>query len=361
MPHDLSMSSSASSPRRSALHYFLASVCVFVIVYVSIEPFQGWSAPHSGALSLFVRRAGLRQFFSFDTLVNVLAYVPLGFALCGVVKRKTVAVFAAFLLSLGLELAQAFLPTRHASIQDTTVNTLGAWLGAQMFELFTRTPSARRAAQRLRAYVLPGVRGDYGLVVLLAFLLAHLSPGLSFFSSTFFVHIDSNALEPGLQLLQVLHTALMMTGFGLFADLVAKTRLAGALLSMGAVLFAIGSKTLLAMGLLQPSVWGLWLSPTVVMGLLIGAVSLIVIFWMSAAEKRIVCNVVLIVAVLLPALAPEWLFARVPVRAFDWNYGHLLNFNTLSQTLLRLWPLFASAYLLSTAGNPYQDPPPKSK
>jgi hypothetical protein len=91
------------------------------------------------------------------------------------------------------------------------------------------------------------------------------------------------------------------------------------------------------------------------MGVLIGAASLFAIFWMTAAEKRIVCNVVLIVAVVLPVLAPEWLFARAPVRAFDWSYGHLLNFNSLSQTLLRLWPLFASAYLISTAGNPYQD------
>jgi hypothetical protein len=264
---------------------------------------------------------------------------------------------AALSVSIVLEIAQTFLPTRHASLQDSLINTLGALIGAQLYALYRRSQVAQSTTHWLRSWLLPDARGDYGAVLLGVFLLAHLTPGLSFFSATFFLPVDPQQIEPGLHLLQVLHTALLMTGFGLFADLVARTRLAGALLSIGSVFVAMASKALLAVWLLQPQAWGQWLSPPVVMGLLIGATSLFAMFWMSAAEKRIVCNVVLIVALLLPALAPEWLFARVPVRAFDWNYGHLLNFNSLSQTLLRLWPLFVSAYLLSTAGNPYQDPP----
>ena len=49
-------------------------------------------------------------------------------------------------------------------------------------------------------------------------------------------------------------------------------------------------------------------------------------------------------------LAPDLLFARAPLSLFSWSYGHLLNFNGLTHTVLLVWPLVASAYLFALRG-----------
>jgi len=65
-----------------------------------------------------------------------------------------------------------------------------------------------------------------------------------------------------------------------------------------------------------------------------------------------VATIALLSSLLTTLLAPELLFARAPLSAFAWSYGHLLNFNGLTHTILLVWPIAASALLFTLAGRP---------
>jgi len=56
--------------------------------------------------------------------------------------------------------------------------------------------------------------------------------------------------------------------------------------------------------------------------------------------------------VLTPMLTPEVVYAHAPLAVFNWSYGHLLNFNGLTRTVLVVWPFAASALLFALAGLP---------
>jgi hypothetical protein len=65
-----------------------------------------------------------------DWVKNFLFFMPLGFLF----RRRGVSWLVAGLLALAVsasvEVAQVFLPTRHAQMTDVFLNTLGAWVGA---------------------------------------------------------------------------------------------------------------------------------------------------------------------------------------------------------------------------------------
>ncbi len=79
------------------------------------------------------------RLFWKDVVVNVLGFVPFGFAVYAWLRincRRTPrsAIVAAVLLggaiSLAIELLQVYLPTRDSSLTDVTDNVLGTWIGA---------------------------------------------------------------------------------------------------------------------------------------------------------------------------------------------------------------------------------------
>jgi hypothetical protein len=96
-----------------------------------------------------------------DVVVNLLGFIPFGFcatwlawaALGGarevaahgriLVAAAVAAVLAGVLLSLLIELVQVWLPTRDSSLLDLLMNGLGTAIGAAVFALRWRTPSAR--------------------------------------------------------------------------------------------------------------------------------------------------------------------------------------------------------------------------
>jgi hypothetical protein len=73
-----------------------------------------------------------------DMVVNVVGFIPVGIVFYGFLqcfsgplsKRSLLfAVVLCMLLSLGIELVQAWIPTRHSSLQDWILNSFGAWIG----------------------------------------------------------------------------------------------------------------------------------------------------------------------------------------------------------------------------------------
>ena len=88
-----------------------------------------------------------------DIVVNLLGFVPFGYFFAKVLsmlrplwRRRLIAavVVAGFALSLGIELAQVYLPGRSSQLSDLICNTIGSFSGAY---LFFRVRLFRRASR----------------------------------------------------------------------------------------------------------------------------------------------------------------------------------------------------------------------
>ena len=119
---------------RPSLALWVAAVCLGVIVYASLQPFTGWVAPEP-PVRYFLWHWGQRWAVA-DAVFNVAAYVPLGAALVIAwpnrwsLKAKIAATLVlAAMLSIGMETAQMWLPSRDASVRDVLANSVGAFVG----------------------------------------------------------------------------------------------------------------------------------------------------------------------------------------------------------------------------------------
>jgi hypothetical protein len=88
--------------------------------------------------------------FVDDVLLNIAGFIPFGFALRGLLsdrigprRASAFTLAAGFALSLAIETAQVFLPTRDSDITDVVTNTLGTWLGILLHRLWLRHPVVR--------------------------------------------------------------------------------------------------------------------------------------------------------------------------------------------------------------------------
>jgi len=74
--------------------------------------------------------------YVLDLVKNVVGFVPLGFVFCAWLRRTLSSSRAAWvttilgmLVSVTIEVLQAYLPTRQSGMTDILTNTLGTWLG----------------------------------------------------------------------------------------------------------------------------------------------------------------------------------------------------------------------------------------
>jgi VanZ family protein len=126
------------STQGDSVHQPLSWIFASLIVYASLYPFTGWRNQDIFPLQFLL--APLPQYWTgFDVGANFLGYAPLGFLLALSAARSwrfrwgiaiAAAVVGAALLSLMLETAQSYLPSRIASNLDWALNTAGANIGA---------------------------------------------------------------------------------------------------------------------------------------------------------------------------------------------------------------------------------------
>ena len=80
----------------------------------------------------------LNESFVRDAVINLIGFVPFGIALTGVLRIRGMGgrrcmglvLIAGFLVSLTIEYAQSWVPSRSSSSLDLMLNVLGAWVGA---------------------------------------------------------------------------------------------------------------------------------------------------------------------------------------------------------------------------------------
>lgn len=339
------------------LPQYLAMLYGLMIVYASLEPFSGWMAPLPGT-PFFLFEPWPPHFTRFDIVVNVLAYTPFGFLLALVgthhrpAARLVTAIGAGALLSFAMETAQMYLPTRDASNVDVLSNSVGATLGGLAALAFNRTRGLRdRVAQWRYQTFLAGRSGDLGLALLAIWLLSQVNPAIPLFAATF---VPSLELAPDVagMLLQAAQSAFNVIGVGLFLALLLRQRRnlgAAALLLIGIALALKGAAAAL---LLKSPSWVFWLEPGVSLGVAAGALALISAIWLPRPARTTLCAIALLSSLVAPLLAPDMWRVRAPLALFDWPYGQLLNFNRLTHTVLVIWPVLASAFLLCLAGQP---------
>lgn len=155
--------------------------CIALVACASLYPFTldisaGWAALSAGASGLMNWRDPTRR----DLIVNLIAYVPIGFLLTGLLAAERRVAMAATLAvaigaggSLTIELAQHFVPVRVPSLADFSYNVVSTLLGALLWPSLRVLP-LRPIAARLR-------RPDIGLTLGLLSVLwisAHAAPFL---------------------------------------------------------------------------------------------------------------------------------------------------------------------------------------
>jgi VanZ family protein len=347
----------ASRPNSTHLPQYFATLYGAMIIYASLEPFSAWMAPIPGT-PFFLFAPWPPRYTRYDIAINMLAYVPFGLALALVgdrvatPKRFAIGAGGGALLSLCMESAQMFLPTRDASTIDLLSNAAGAALGALIAVAFNRIPGLRDDVRAWRGRVfLEGRGGDLGLALLGIWLLAQVNPGIPLFAATFDPSLELTSDVAG-TLLQAAQSAFNVVGVGLFLALLLRQRqyLGWAVLLL--IGFALVLKGSAASLLLRQAVLETWLKPGVFLGIIVGAIALLVAIWLPRPMRTTLCAIALLSSLVAPLLAPDMWQARAPIALFDWPYGQLLNFNRLTHAVLVVWPVLASVYLLWLAGQP---------
>jgi VanZ like family len=117
----------------------ILGICLLTLYPFRIDPH---SHPGNGSPFLLVgwaKAAGPR-----DAFLNVLLFVPYGFGLAGLLRRRgfsriaaaAIAFAAGAMLSYGVELAQYFIPGRDSGWEDILTNSTGSLVGCFLFFLF---------------------------------------------------------------------------------------------------------------------------------------------------------------------------------------------------------------------------------
>lgn len=350
----------------------LALMYVGLVVYASLYPFTHWRdpglAPWAYLLAPFPR-----YWTGFDVAINVVGYIPLGglLALSGLRTGRLrhavwVPTLCGFLLSLGMEALQTYLPGRVASKEDLALNVLGTFLGAAIALLLERMGGIDRWSRVRARWFVAESRG--GIVLLATWPLALLFPaavpfGLGqvlgrveqvlaqWLSDTPFLEwlpLDEDALQPlvpGAEMVCVILGLLIPCLLGFCVIRVRLRRIMFVLMTVAVGMAVTGLSAALSWG--PAHAWA-WLDLPTQLGVAVAlALALLLVFapWRASAALML-----LALGVYLSLLnqAPESPYFAETLLA--WEQGRFIRFNGLAQWLGWWWPYAALVYVLSQIG-----------
>lgn len=352
--------------RRSALAQYLALAYALAVAYMSLQPFTPWVEPPAG-MPYFLWQPS--RVIRSDVILNLVAYLPLGFFLALLPRRAPAARRVALSLLLGgalslvMESLQMYLPQRAASMSDLVSNALGSAAGGLLAVLFLRSARARHAlADARERWFLPGRFGDLGLALVAVWLVVQVNPGIPLFATMFDPGTQestslANAATSGAPdfaafVVEACHSAFQLLGVALFVAVLLRHRRHIGTVVLVLLVLAILVKSVAATIMLKPEAFARWLRPGVSTGVALGALLLTVAIWLPRPAQIAVAAVALLSSLLATILAPELIFTRPPLAHFDWSYGQLLNFNGLTHAVLLAWPVAASVFLFALSGRP---------
>jgi hypothetical protein len=288
----------------------------------------------------------------FDVTLNVLAYVPLGTLAClhflQHTRRPLAIVKAALLgavLSLAMESAQLFIPTRIASIYDVLANTAGALAGALVFLDPWYSTLTRPLGELRERVVIEGQWGDAGLVLVILWLIAQLNPALPFFGAGNIVSEDDNSTAAAI--LQWSGVALSISGFGLFISALLRGPQGTLRLTLVLLSVALWLKFVAASFMLQPHFAEDWLSAGRVVGLVAGIAILVPLRLLPRPARIYLALLFVLAGALFSKIFGAYNALDELLKLFRWPHGQLAGFATLTQFLHEAWPFLALAFLIA--------------
>ncbi len=323
-----------------------------LLAYGTLYPLSGWATPDGSPWALLLGARG-RHASRSDIVTNVLVYIPFGLLLAqGFVRRTAfpitlpLAASAGGLLSIALELLQAYLPSRVPSILDVVFNTSGAFIGAALAAALSPDTLHGRWLRTLRQeYIAPGALPLLGLFTALLWAVSQLTP--------FVPSLDVGNLRHGLKLLwhalngtlpldtvEIFVYALNIAGLGLLAATVLRSN------THKLWLFVAFVATILAF---KVPVVSRQLSLEAVSGALVGLVAL----WLLKEKQHrgrahVLAALFLVAALVTDALHPSG--GGFPnIGSINWIpfRSHLSdNLIGLMDIAASTWPFFGLSYLM---------------
>ena len=346
---------SSETDRRDLPRYVLPAY-ILLIVYVSLSPFTGWLAPEQGALN-FLMAPWPRYLTAFDLIVNVLAYMPLGVLLFDLVRRSTgwaLAVTAASLggglLSFTMETLQAYLPMRIASSVDLMTNGLGTVLGALLAARMGRSWLARWLVDWRHQTFNAGARTEFGEVLLIIWLFMQLNPSIPFLSAGTILNpfvAEWNTLPQPHTLLPLgLAVALNVCGFGLFTSVLLQPQVRAVRFAVGMIVVGGLLKMFAAGVLLKPPLMLDWFGIETMVSAAVGLAALWLLARLRHSWRIYLAAMLILAGGMLAKLAAIYEALSRTLGVFNWPYGQLFNFTSLTLLLNEVWPFVALAYLV---------------
>ena len=333
----------------------LALAYLLVIAYASLQPFGGWWIPPE-EIRRFLTAPWPRYITMEDVLVNIAAYVPLGFLLARAFMKNArdrravrMAALLAFVVSVGMESAQMFMPTRIASNVDVLANSIGGLIGALAAPLFSPTRLlGSRLARLRREWFVYGASADVGVVLVCLWVATQLHPTVQLFGtgnlrSTFDLPVWLIHRPPLLLTAEAAVAAFNVLGLGLIVlALTRKTKPRGVALAV-LLAAALIAKGLSAIAIVKSNGPLTWFTPGVAVGLLAGGIALYIL---SSAPRRtqwVVAAICLAAAITATNIGPDNPYQVVPAH-FLAGPRHFLNFSSIIRAMSELWPFLAVVY-----------------
>jgi VanZ family protein len=339
--------------RRSVFVRYAALAYVGVVLYASLYPLSSWRAP--GWAHLWTRLFEWPRYYTYsDVLLNVAAYVPLGFLavlLLRVRVRPMQAAALVLVLSAALsgcvEALQAFVPPRVPSALDVFCNVFGGWLGAWLgLAAGERWLLAGAPSRWRREHLVAGMVADLGLTLLGLWLLAQWQPVLALFGhgDVRGLFLQASAAPSAARTYLLIDAGVTACGVLALSSIVSCIVRKRAVVSLLAVLTcAIALKSIASSVLYQEGHWLLWLTPGTAIGVVAGLAAGAPIL-RARLGVRLAAGAAAVVAgtLLVNAFAPN---AYVASAVQPWRHGHFWSLAGTTRIVATLWPLLALAFL----------------
>ena len=354
-----------------------------LIAYASLYPFNGWRVPGVPVLA-FLTLPWPHWWTSFDLVVNLLGYVPLGALGFGALVRSgtpvrpamVITLLAGTAVSFSMEFLQNFLPQRVASNVDLGINVLGTLVGASIaWQVHVRGGVERWQTARDRWFI---ARSAGGLALLLLWPIGLLfplpvplgqgqvlaqvqelvaqgvdgTPIAGWFEGWADAEIERTALSPGSEFTLI---ALGLLAPCMVAFSIARPGWRRLVLVLGAAAFGCLATTLSTALNFNPQHMLAWSTPQALAALAFGTLLAGLLSAIPGRASAGVGLIVLTALVIVVSQAPADPYFAQSLQL--WEQGRFIRFHGAARWVGWLWPYAAIVYLLARLGA--RDEPPK--
>ncbi len=364
--------------RRSTNHDAAIWVFAALIVYATLYPFRPFHMPN---MEQFVAAIKPPKYFTqFDVLLNVLAYVPLGIVLwlskahiAHTMRRVLVVIGWGTLFSASLELMQLVVASRVASCFDTLANAVGVAIGA----LLLANPigvKISKAVARLRDRTLVGGQpAQFAIILLALWLFGQSNPSIPFFEAGN-IHASSAVVGPhtlselnarrAIASMQLIGVSVSVAGFAFFVSSILRSAYGALRMVIVLVALAMIIKLIMATLILKADLALEWIDGNAALGMAIGIVIFIPLRRLRP-RLRVYFGILFIAAgAVLTKVSSFYDAANQVLQVFNWPYGQIDRFATLTRYIYETWPIAALFFLLFVFFKPpegWTTPAPNTK